>query len=289
MRVLILKKIVQFLLFITKWFRSIYLHFQSKSLLTKNDLKILSKNSFLKNIHKGNRAFVIANGPSLKKMNIDVLDKEITFTVNSFFKYENIDKWQPKYNLILDPNLFSQAVVRDSDFYQKFSELMPKTKLIAPLYRGYQSLSKNSYLNHKNLFYTAMGGSKSFGLDYEKIIPTFHGVGAYALSAAIYTGCNPIYLIGFDHDYLANRGYMDHFFDGPSVETTNRKFEKKFNKVKLSDRVPYDEELITNYRLWQDYRYLLRIAKSKNIKIFNATEGGFLDVFKRFDFKNIFE
>ena len=49
MRILILKKIVQIFLSVTKWFRSIYLHFQSNSLLSKKDLKILSKNSLLKN------------------------------------------------------------------------------------------------------------------------------------------------------------------------------------------------------------------------------------------------
>ena len=114
-----------------------------------------------------------------------------------------------------------------------------------------------------------------------------HGVGAYALSAAIYSGCNPIYLIGFDHDYLVNRDYMSHFFDGPVINTKNKNFDKKYNQTKLSDRVPYDEELITNYRLWQDYRYLKKIANKKGIKIYNSTLGGFLDVFDRYDFDKI--
>ena len=49
----------------------------------------------------------------------------------------------------------------------------------------------------------------------------------------------------------------------------------------------YVKELITNYRLWQDYRFLNKIAIAKGIKIYNSTNGGYLDVFKRYDFNKI--
>lgn len=287
MRILILKKILDLATFFVQKIENIYNHLLKINHLGKKNIKILSRNNNLFNIHSGERCFVIANGPSLKKMDIDFIKNEISFSVNSFFKYKNINQWQPTYNLLLDALLFDDATVKESTFYKDLSTLMPKTKLIAPLFRGYSSLNNNNYLKEMDIYYTAHGGSTDMDLDFCKVIPTMHGVASYALSAAIYTGCNPIYLIGFDHDYLANRGKMDHFFDGPTINTTNKKFDNKYNKSKLSDRVPFDEELISNYRLWQDYRYLLKIAKKRGIKIYNSTNGGFLDVFERFNFDNI--
>ena len=220
-------------------------------------------------------------------MDIDFIKNEISFTVNSFFRYKNIHLWQPTYSLVLDPNLFTKAIVSDSNFYKDFASLMPKTKLIAPIFRGYKVLNKNKHLDNIDIYYTSHGGSRDLDLNFCKVIPSFSGVGAYALATAINSGCNPIYLLGFDHDYLANRGIMEHFFEGPNIRTDNKKFNKKYFETKLSDRVPYDEELIANYSLWQDYRYLLKIANKRGIKIYNSTAGGFLDVFERFNFDNI--
>ena len=287
MRILLLKKLLYFASLFTEKIRDLHTHLIKNNLLSRKSLKILSKNKSLLNIHKGQRGFVLANGPSLKKMDIDFIKNDISFSVNSFFRYKNIHLWQPTYNLLLDSNLFAKATVSSSSFYNDLATLMPKTKLIAPLFRGYSALNKNQDLKGIDIYYTSHGGSTDLGLDFCKIIPSMQGVAAYALATAIYTGCNPIYLIGFDHDYLANRGKMKHFFEGPTIQTTDKEFEKKWNKPKLSDRVPYDEELITNYRLWQDYRYLLKIANKKGIKIYNSTKGGFLDVFERYNFDNI--
>jgi hypothetical protein len=287
MRILLLKKILDSIVFITEKIRDLRTHLILNNSLSKRDLKILSKNKKLHNIHKGKRGFVIANGPSLKKMDIDFIKNEISFTVNSFFRYKNIHLWQPTYSLVLDPNLFVKATISDSSFYKDFASLMPKTKLIAPIFRGYKVLNKNKDLDNIDIYYTSGGGSRDLDLDFCKVIPSFQGVAAYALATAINAGCNPIYLVGFDHDYMVSRGKDKHFFEGPSIQSTNKKFNEKFVDVKLSDIIPYDVELMANYKLWQDYRYLLKIAKKRGIKIYNSTAGGFLDVFERFNFENI--
>ena len=45
--------------------------------------------------------------------------------------------------------------------------------------------------------------------------------------------------------------------------------------------------MIANYRLWQNYKSLKRIAEKKHIKIYNATNGGYLDVFERITYEQI--
>ena len=42
-----------------------------------------------------------------------------------------------------------------------------------------------------------------------------------------------------------------------------------------------------NLSLWKNYRSLHRIAEAKGIKILNATNGGYLDVFDRIDYADV--
>ena len=95
-------------------------------------------------------------------------------------------------------------------------------------------------------------------------------------------GCNPIYLLGFDHDYLANKGPDKHFYAGATIPNKQSTY-----KVELSKLYAYDEIMVTCHKLWQNYRSLNRAAEKKGIKIFNATNGGYLDVFERVDFEEI--
>src|SRR5688572_25054320 len=67
------------------------------SLLTPAEKEILKRNSQFHDKHKGKRAFIIVNGPSLKQQNIEWLSDEITFVVSGFYRHEVIKKWQPTY------------------------------------------------------------------------------------------------------------------------------------------------------------------------------------------------
>ena len=49
----------------------------------------------------------------------------------------------------------------------------------------------------------------------------------------------------------------------------------------------YDYEMEQNLKLWKSYRWLKKVAEKKGIKIFNATDGGYLDVFERIQFEQI--
>jgi len=53
----------------------------------------------LKNIHKGQRAFIIGNGPSLRKTDPNLLQNEITFGCNAIFLMPN---FQPTYYFVED-------------------------------------------------------------------------------------------------------------------------------------------------------------------------------------------
>ena len=68
----------------------------SVSKLNRNKLE-----SF-KDIHKGDRCFVIANGPSLRKMDLSLLQNEITLGMNRIYLLEKVNGFSPSYLLCLD-------------------------------------------------------------------------------------------------------------------------------------------------------------------------------------------
>jgi hypothetical protein len=94
-------------------------------------------------------------------------------------------------------------------------------------------------------------------------------------------GFKNIYLLGCDHDWLLHLGTSQHFYE-----------ENQHALV----RAGYDEwagvdlgvQCQKYVRLWQQYRALWQIARRKSINIFNATEGGLLDVFPRKSYESLF-
>ena len=68
-------------------------------------LKIRERNEYvlsLRNIHKGKRAFIIGNGPSLTISDLNRLKKEITFASNKIYLAFKDTDWRPCYYTVCD-------------------------------------------------------------------------------------------------------------------------------------------------------------------------------------------
>ncbi|MEX2230706.1 MAG: hypothetical protein WD824_00990 [Cyclobacteriaceae bacterium] len=262
------------------WLSNLARRVNGLTLLTPEERKILSRNTIFKDKHKGQRAFVIVNGPSLKDQDITCLANEITFVVSGFYKHDVIKKWQPKYYCILDKTFFN-GTESTINFFKQLQESIKESIFFIPLFRGFVANKKNDLLPPGNTYYIATAGPPNSKIAMNGVVQSFAGVGAFALAQAIYMGCSPIYLLGFDHDYLANRGVDRHFYSGGTISG------EASVSVPLADRIPYDEEMRMNLWLWRNYRSLDKIARKKGLEIFNATHRGYLDVFKRVDFESI--
>ena len=70
-----------------------------------NDKKY-SRIKQLKNVHKDQRCFIVCTGPSLTLSDVEKLEKEITFGVNSIVKLYNKTMWRPTYYGIIDVTFF---------------------------------------------------------------------------------------------------------------------------------------------------------------------------------------
>jgi len=244
---------------------------------------ILSENLKWKDIHKGRRCFVIGNGPSLKNQDLSLLRNEITFVMNAFWKHPIIsDEWQPTYYCFADPITFDGSEPFQK-FFKSLNEKINKSFFFVPTYAK-EIIEKQNLLpidrTHYVCFSEALWEDNFRRIDLTKIIPSPQSTSQLAIEAALYMGCNPIYLLGLDHDWLAHRGEDRHFYSGKTVDNHP---EVHGDLSKYS----YREELEACLNLWKRYEKLLDYANRNGVKIFNATAGGFLDVFERVRYEEI--
>ena len=251
---------------------------EARRALTPAQRALLQRNAVFKDKHKGQTAYVLVNGPSLGRQDISGLGQHITFVVSGFWKHDAVLSWQPTYYSLLDKNFFIDHPAMRT-FYDNLRERIHASTFFVPLYRGFDAVAQRALLPPDRTHYVACVGRTTPSNDLTGIVQSFQGVSAFALAQAIYMGCSPIYLLGFDHDYLANRGVDRHFYTGGTVSG-----HEQVN-VPLADRVPYDEEMAANLKLWANYRSLKAIAERQGCQIFNATDGGYLDVFPRARFE----
>lgn len=256
-------------------------HLKNVDLLTSFEKGIIARNSKFKDLHKGQRAFAIVNGPSLKKQDLSLLKNEITFTVNGFWKHPVVEKWQPTYHSLIDPQFFNNEQ-STNDFWHDLNRKIPASTLFLPLLRGYEANKKFNFATRNNVYYIASSGDPCPSVDLTKLVQGFQSVSACILAQAIYMGCNPIYLLGYDHDYLAYRGIDHHFYEGGTIKGNKNEF------VPFSDISTYEYEMKSMLALWANYTSLKKVADKREINIYNATEGGYLDVFKRVSYTSIF-
>ena len=220
------------------------------------------------------------NGPSLKNQDLFKLKNEVTFAVSGFYKHDVISTWEPTYYSILDKAFFEDSF-KTSTFFNELNSKIKNSIFFIPLYRGYKANISRNLLPKDKTYYIATSGLPTLQIDLTNVVQSFQSVSAFALANAIYMGFSEIYLLGFDHDYLAYRGVDRHFYSGSILKGV------KSESVPLSELYSYEFEMKSCLKLWNNYKYLKKIAESKGVKIYNATEGGYLDVFERINYNDV--
>lgn len=251
------------------------------SLLSRNSSAVLSENARFRNLHAGKRCFVIGNGPSSNSQDLSLLKNEITYTCNAFYLHPILSQWQPTYHSHVDPNAFDGSVDM-TNWFSEVCEKMPNTKFFLPL-NARNNIVVNNLFPRDRTYYCDFWGRLADGvksLDITRPIPSGQSVSIFGICLAIYMGCNPIYLLGMDHNWLATRNIETHFYEGAMIRETR--------VIAGQTIVPYDLNMKSILILWEGYKNIKAFAESRGIKIYNATNGGFLDVFERVKYESLF-
>ena len=255
----------------SRLFERLHRAFQRRGIpLSENDSRITA----LRNLHRGKRCFVVGNGPSLRREDLDRLNGEISFGANRIYVAFKETPWRPTYYLICD-ELSALNCIREIPRIRDSQKIFPFDLLYhLPRYRDV-------------IYYERVVSDPcAFSRNMQACLYEGQTVLYMALQMAVYMGVSEIYLIGVDFSYPEPEKVVDSgdFGDYELHVATGQKShfspdyyrhgevfkEPKFREQELA----FEEARIT--------------AESSGVGIFNATRGGKLEVFERRDFDSLF-
>ncbi|MEM0466444.1 MAG: 6-hydroxymethylpterin diphosphokinase MptE-like protein [Candidatus Thermoplasmatota archaeon] len=226
---------------------------------TKKLEKLNSTLSSLHNIHKGKRGFLIGSGPSLNKTNLALLQNEHVIGVNTLYRGLNRFKLSPEYWVVADGKLFQENY---KDLFALKNVQLFLTENAARKY-----LTKYHFYH---LYETAqpyvlrnlgsMNVYNTFSTDITKGIYSGGSSVINALQIAFFLGFQEIYLVGCDCGITDNQ----YRFEDTPVE----------NRIGKGIRGEWQY-------LFDAYKVCKKAYEAHGRKIFNATVGGYLEVFER--------
>ena len=249
------------------------------NLTLKNE--VISKNYYLKDKRKKNRAFLIATGPSLRKENLKLLNGEDCFTLSNAFLLKEIKLINPILHFFTPYHL---PITKRSfyDWLLKSDKELPKKTDIMMNYDDRNFKTKKLF-NSRNVYFLKISGKiNKFHSNIQKPVPKFQTGSLMVLNVLLSMGYKKIYILGCDHNQLKNfNSQIDNFYkESRDVRLT------KINKLNRNWR-KLDEELSASLLAYNQYKEINKIAKQKNIEIINLSKESWIDLFKKESLKKI--
>lgn len=217
------------------------------------------------NRHRGERAFIIGNGPSLKRTDLSLLKDEISFGMNRFY--------------LAFPELgFS------SSYYVSVNSLVIEQcaddirTLEMPKFLSWRSHPLIKLSDDMMFLHTTYSGPK-FAADVRGRLWEGATVTYVALQLAYYMGFNEVILIGVDHNFTAQgKPNTTVVSQGDDPDHFDAKYFGKGFRWQLPD-------LETSERA---YRMAHEAYQRTGRTVIDATVGGKLDIFPKVDFNALF-
>ena len=221
------------------------------------------------------RGFVIGNGPSLNRIDLNVLRDEYTVGCNRFDLLD-LD-WNPTVWVLADVIHedgwwdWDDLLYRDSEFYFKQHD----REYLDPKFLELPNIHfRPPCLHNGSPRYPVTGWHLPETCDYGGSI-------GWGLQLAAMARANPIYLLGCDLYKYRGRDDVDinHFHPEYCPYKWSEKRQAEINTPEAWERL--NERLVHSHEIARDS------AKAMGIDIFNATDGGALEVYPRVNFSEI--
>lgn len=244
---------------------------------------VLQNNIRYKDIHTGERVFILCSGPSISKLDLTLLKDEKTIAVNSFYLHKDCQ--------LISPTYYCEPAFEEYSSFETLAQHLTEMEQAAPRAQYFFGLSEKETVDKVKEFNNRCVNYIFFTNNYDRLdvdltrsVMRVQSVSIMALEIALYMGFKEIYLLGTEHDSLLTGKYT-HFYDyHESVAAKEVKCIDEQGNIENA----FDEELAAIYNLWNQYKILRKIAEKKGIKIYNATPGGVLDLFERKDYYTLF-
>lgn len=236
----------------------------------------------LKNAFWGETIFILGNGPSLNKTDLDLLKDKYTFCVNrAYLLYERIN-WKPTFYTAND-----WRVVPDN--CAELNALTGSIFFFDNNFKGILREDKDVYFYEHTAGDPKNPAERVFSSDMSNGIRGAGSVVGTAIQIAAHLGFKVINLLGCDLGYNVRTTVIqsgeDKFGNGVKLELTSTKDD---------DPNHFDKRYFGKGRRWHDpnvkrmisgHEQCLKGIKNLGIALRNATVGGELEIYERVDFK----
>ncbi len=221
--------------------------------------------------YSGKRCFIMGNGPSLVKSDLTKLKNEITIGSNGIFLIFDKMGFKPTF-LTVEDGLVAE------DRAGELNNLSGPQKVFPwDLSQWLKQDDHTTYLN----FIRGFKNKPKFTPNLAKKAYWGGTVSYLNLQLAYYIGCAEIYLIGFDHNYKVKDKIEN------NVIVSQRSDENHFHPNYFGPGYRWHDPMV--WRMELAYTVARNFLQEKEVKIYNATVGGNLEVFERRNFESLFK
>ena len=222
-----------------------------KSWISRHKLKSL------KNRHLGEKAVIVCNGPSLLKSNLSLLDGVTTFGLNKINLIFEKSHFRPSY--IVSVNRY--AIEQNIDFFNQTD---------IPLF--IDSYSSKIVKQRKNICFLHSSLPNKFAKDCSMSLYRGGTVTFVSIQLAFHMGFKKVALIGCDHNF-ASKGPANKLVE--SGDKDENHFDSRYFAGGVKWQLP--NLPLSEY----SYHMAKETYELDGRTIFNATEGGYLEVFPK--------
>tara|TARA_B100000287_G_C20634786_1_gene781236 strand:- start:236 stop:1099 length:864 start_codon:yes stop_codon:yes gene_type:complete len=227
------------------------------------------------NIHKGKRCWIIGNGPSLNKTNLNLIKDELSFGMNRIALLYPKTEWRPSHYVYCSTNVDDHRW--GDGWVSSVRESVSKDNCISFVADKFKNtIERNGVLTNPNLEWfsslseNGVGRPNSFSTDSSFIIDKSGTTMNVALQLAYYMGFSKIFIVGADISWQSSdssNGDPNHFDPTYRASIANGEWERAHMRA--------------------THIYAYEQFKKVGVEVYNATVETFLDVYPLVDFEEV--
>jgi hypothetical protein len=212
----------------------------------------------------------MGNGPSLRRTDFTLLSNEVTIASNGIFLLFDEMGYKPTF-LTVEDRLVAE------DRASELNVIVGTQKIFARDLK--YCLKPDTWTLYVN-FAREYKDFPTFSGEFDRIAYWGGTVSVLNLQLAYYLGCNPIYLIGFDHSYAVPASVNDSPIITSQDDDPNHFHPDYFGKgYRWHD--PQIERMEAGFQACQAF------LQARDVEVYNATAGGRLEIFDRVSYESV--
>ena len=246
----------------------------------------LTKNMRFVDSHKGEECFILGNGPSLKRVDLEKLQDKFVITCNMFTKVNDYKKARSNIHIVVD-NIFFEKYDEYSIEKNNLNEMWNKicgmkVPVFVPLsvkdFIVENGLDKKTDIYYLDIIRSHLPdrSGRPLKVDFTKPINSYTNVVQFGIVVAINMGFTKINLLGCDGTVIYsilnaaadNQEIEAHAYDN---DDSKQKFENQIKKIKLGSALYWESFSYLGFERLND------LCEQKAIQLLNLTDKTLID------------